>query len=324
MKRVYLAVLAVLICAALAASGLAVAGQVRRGTAGSAPAIASAEVAVTAPSPSPVPTPVPTLSPAEIAAAEQAEQQAVEALDNYLDSMDGVVSVYCIRLSDGYCYAYCPDTTYYTASLLKAPYALWLCQRADAGELDLNTTLESWLGTPERTALEAMAAMITYSDNDAAGQLYHTWPAEAQGPFAEFLATMDIDRPDNALTDETNIQGIFSARDAGNLLVALAEYVETDSDNAAALKEAMLAADHPLLESDWPMARKYGSWEDALHDMAIVYSDDPYCIAVLTSWGDTEQDFPEPGASRIREIGHLAETLMETALPLTATAETAE
>ena len=260
MKRVYLAVLAVLICAALAASGLAVAGQVRRGTAGSAPAIASAEVAVTAPSPSPVPTPVPTLSPAEIAAAEQAEQQAVEALDNYLDSMDGVVSVYCIRLSDGYCYAYCPDTTYYTASLLKAPYALWLCQRADAGELDLNTTLESWLGTPERTALEAMAAMITYSDNDAAGQLYHTWPAEAQGPFAEFLATMDIDRPDNALTDETNIQGIFSARDAGNLLVALAEYFETDSDNAAALKEAQSSAAFPCwrVTGPWPASTAAG------------------------------------------------------------------
>lgn len=265
------------------------------------------------------PTPQPTPSAAVLAAARQAE----ETLTAYLDGLGGGVSVYCVRLTDGCCYEYNADAEYYAASLLKAPYALWLCQRADAGELDLTAPLGSWLGTPVRSGREAIAAMISVSDNDAAGQLYHTWPAAPQGPFADFLAGLGIDRPDSALTDATAIQGVVSARDMGKLLQAMAAYFETDSENAAALQAAMLDADHSLLQSDWPMAKKYGSWAYALHDMAIVYADAPYCIAVLSAWGDEAVAFPQPGADRIAEIGRLAETLMEIAPPLPATPESA-
>ena len=267
------------------------------------------EPASEAPAPDTTPQLTEVVSTADPAAASQAE----EDLTAYLDSMDGVVSVYCIRLSDGYCYAYCPDTTYYAASLLKAPYALWLCQRAEQGELDLDTTLPADGAVPQQTAAQAMHDMIAESDNDAAGQLYSTWPAPAQGEFARFLLTLGVDRPDNAMTPATRIHGNLSARDAGKILQALYRYFATGTDTARQLETAFLDSDHPLLESSWPMAKKYGSWDAALHDMAIVYAEDPYCIAVLTNWGDREVDFPEPGASRITEIGTLAEALMQAA-----------
>ena len=246
------------------------------------------------------------------------EEEALTALNSYLESLDGTVSVSCVRLTDGYTYDYNADCEYYTASLLKAPYALWLAERADAGEIDLNTQLPRLDTAPAQTAYDAIYSMISQSDNDAATQLYRVWPAYTESDFSAFLLDLGVDRPYNALSDETNIQGIFSSHDAVKILVALWNYFGSDAPNAEMLEQAFLDADHPMLESEYDMAKKYGSWEYALHDIAIVYADEPYCIAVLSDWGDAETDFPEPGTSQITEIGNLAADLMTYAPELAA------
>ena len=242
-------------------------------------------------------------------------EEAGDALTAYLDSLEGSVSVCCVRISDSSAYEYNADCEYYAASLLKAPYALWLCERADAGEIDLSTALPALDTAPAQTAQDAIYSMISQSDNDATAQLYRTWPADTETGFAAFLQDIGVDRPDSALSEAGGIQGVLSARDASKILLALWDYFESDTPNAAALKQAFLDADHPMLQSDCEMAKKYGSWENALHDIAIVYADEPYCIAVLTSWGNISIDFPEPGVSQITEIGELAAALMECSPP---------
>lgn len=313
-RRFAAGVLAAALLASLAGCGAA------------APAAAQADPTA-APAASPTPTPSPTPDPAavasSIAAQQQAEQEAARAasdealaaLVEYLESCEGSVSVSCIRLSDGYGFAYNADLPYYAASLLKAPYALWLCQRAEAGELDLNTPLPAYGTAPAQTAADALHDMIAYSDNDATEQLFTLWPAEAYGPFAEFLLTLGVDRPDDALTVETSIHGVLNAADMQNIQLALYDYFETGTAAALLLEQAFLDADHPMLESEWQMAKKYGNWDGALHDTAIVYSDDPYCVAVMSSWGAAEEDFPEPGTSQITEIGDLVADLMAFGLP---------
>lgn len=243
----------------------------------------------------------------------QAEESA-NALTAYLDSLEGSVSVCCVRLSDGDTYEYHADAEYYAASLLKAPYALWLAKRADTGEIDLSCELPGREDTAlPQTAFEAIYAMISQSDNDATAALYRLWPADEGNGFGVFLQSIGVDRPDSALTEETGIHGVLSARDAVSILLALEDYFESGAPHAAALKQAFLDAGHPMLESEYDMAKKYGSWENTLHDMAIVYADDPYCIAVLSNWGDSEVDFPEPGTGRITEIGSLAADRMTCA-----------
>ena len=268
----------------------------------------SQAVATPTHTPEPTPTPEPLMT----------EEEALTALNSYLESLDGTVSVSCVRLTDGYTYDYNADCEYYTASLLKAPYALWLAERADAGEIDLSTQLPRLDTAPAQTAYDAIYSMISLSDNDAATQLYRVWPAYTESDFSAFLLDLGVDRPYNALSDETNIQGIFSSHDAVKILVALWNYFGSDAPNAEMLEQAFLDADHPMLESEYDMAKKYGSWEYALHDIAIVYADEPYCIAVLSDWGDAETDFPEPGTSQISEIGNLAADLMTYAPELAA------
>ena len=220
-----------------------------------------------------------------------AQAEAREALEACLARLPGRVSVLAVRPSDGLAIAWNEDEQYYAASLLKAPYALWLCRRAENGELDLEQPLGGWDGT----AREALVAMIARSDNQATSALYTRWPADGETGFAAFLEELDIPpvRKARALSPETKITGTLSARDAMQVLKAMDDYFATGTPLAETLKQAFLNTQHEFLITDWPMAKKYGNWTGALHDIAIVYAPDPYYAAVLTDWGDPVKEAPE-------------------------------
>ncbi len=80
-------------------------------------------------------TPTATPAPAVSAGLD------VQALDAFCAVQRGSFSVYILDLSTGEEYSYGASTQYYPASLLKAPYALWLCDLAEEGLLDLDGEL---------------------------------------------------------------------------------------------------------------------------------------------------------------------------------------
>ena len=279
-------------------------------------------------------TPTPTPAPAGDT-PEQAQARA--ALDAYLDSLPGSVSVLAVRPSDGLTYARNADTQYYAASLLKAPYALWLYTRAEAGEVNLDEVLPGWSRTeevalseedaaaglpsptprlvtvPDRTARDAVAEMVSKSSNGAAEQLYTRWPATSATGFTEFLTGLGLDLGGRsiALSPATSMTGTLSAADAVKILTALQAFFDTGTDNALELKQAFLDARHSYLVTDWPMAKKYGNWKGALHDIAIVYAPDPYYAAVFTDWGDPAKVDPQY-KEYYRQISALLTALMES------------
>ena len=59
------------------------------------------------------------------------------------------------------------------------------------------------------------------------------------------------------------------------------------------------------------MAKKYGNWKGALHDIAIVYAPDPYYAAVFTDWGDPAKEDPQY-KEYYRQISALLTALMES------------
>lgn len=233
---------------------------------------------------------------------------ARKALEDCLAAMPGSVSVLAVRPSDGLPFAQNEDKQYYAASLLKAPYALWLCRRAEAGELDLDEPLNGW-----DSARQAMAAMIAHSDNQAVTALYTRWPASSSTGFSDFLAELGVSpvQKPRALSPDTKITGTLSAADAVQILRALDEYFAGGTALAGELKQAFLDADHEYLVTDWPMAKKYGNWTGALHDIAIVYAPDPYYVAVLTDWGDPVQESPSC-RENYRQISACLTALLES------------
>ena len=100
------------------------------------------------------------------------------------------------------------------------------------------------------------------------------------------------------------------AADGGKAMQAIYDYTQQETENAGALKAALLAADHELLWAPAPAAKKYGSWDQVLHDMAIVYADEPYILSVFTNWGSADVDFPPEGVEMMQQLGHLAAQAM--------------
>lgn len=250
--------------------------------------------------PEPVATPQPTATPEPdttdqpITAAEAAEMDAL------LDSMPGSISVWIQDIDSGQTYTYKPDNGFYCASTLKAPYALWLCQRDEEGLIDLNAAVGS------KTGWELIYPMIAHSSNGAAHDLGSMWPGSLETGFSDFLTELGFASPEGCEVVEEGIHGWVTGADGGRAMRALYDYFETGTENALQLKDAFLAADHDLLYCPAPAAKKYGSWDQALHDMAIVYADRPYVISMFTDWGDQEVSFPEDGRARMQQVGQLA------------------
>ena len=103
----------------------------------------------------------------------------------------------------------------------------------------------------------------------------------------------------------------YVEHDAVQILRALDEYFAGGTALAGELKQAFLDADHEYLVTDWPMAKKYGNWTGALHDIAIVYAPDPYYVAVLTDWGDPVQESPSC-RENYRQISACLTALLES------------
>ena len=296
-----LVLLVLAVCAMLAAlwywseSALPVNGEdVEGGTPASASRPASSAAPAT-PAPPPAPPPLPETLLTDEAAAQ---------LDAFLDGQPGSVSVWLRDLVTGDTYTYGESAGFYCASTLKAPYALWLCQKDETGEIDLDS---SWNGS---TGWDRIYKMITVSSNDAAHGLAGMWPATADTGFQDFLAQLGFASPEGCeITAEEGIHGWVTAQDGGLSMQALYDYFETGTEDAEQLKQAFLDAQHDYLWFPAPAAKKYGSWDSAFHDMGICYSQRPYILSVFTSYG-TQDEPPAEGIEMMQQFGHLVADVM--------------
>lgn len=219
-------------------------------------------------------------------------------LDEQIATLGGGISVYYKSLTRGDTYSFDAETEYYIASVIKAPYALYVYQLADAGSVDLSQTYtyesrhrlggtgylqEQPVGT-QYTLSQLLEYTIRYSDNNAFLMVREAVPTDG---FKQFVRTLGLvhESSMDSLGEGAAIRGNICAHDAGIIAEAIYRYAESGSPNGAKLKEDMLHTEQPMLRSEYPMARKLGSWEGAMHDVAIIYAPEPYILAVCTNRG---------------------------------------
>lgn len=272
------------------------------------------------PTAEPTPEPTPELLPKELDFA---------ALDEFCSQQTGGFSVYIQDLISDQVYLYDGDIQYYPASTLKAAYALWLCQRAEAGEIDFQqdlpnvygsgglsgSALSEYDGAAAVPVWDVIHKMIACSDNDAVTMLASAWPAGEAHGFCDFLASLGFSTPYSCtITVDDGIQGIMTVQDAGLMMKALYDYFETGSDTALQLQGCFLDAVHTALyvPEGTPAAKKYGSWDYAFHDLAIVYADHPYILCCMTDWGDKNIDFPAAAVESMQALGRMVYAQLNT------------
>lgn len=273
-------------------------------------------------------TPLPTAAPAATPAAVPAGLDTA-ALDAFCAAQAGSFSVYIRDLASGEEYRYAADVEYYPASVLKAAYALWLCESAEAGYLDLSGEVYNFYGGELATGALAdyaaeetipiwavLHAMIARSDNQAVRLLAAVWPGDAGMGFPVFLQALGFHLPESCqITVEDGIWGIMDVEDAGLLMCALYDYFETDTEIARRLQSCFLDADHTALYTPEGVAaaKKYGSWDAAFHDLAIVYAAHPYILCCMTDQGNAEVDFPAATVEAMQQLGALVYNQLNTA-----------
>ncbi len=200
------------------------------------------------------------------------------------------VSVYFEDIHSSNKYTYNQDEKYFIASLIKAPYCMYLYQLASEGKCDLNRKLvfeekhkQEGTGklremeTPvELTIRELIAYSIKFSDNTAMKILLDEYSYKGYTEYAKKLGI-------NYIEDvKYVVNGDICARDAGVYINAIYHFIETNSYGEE-LKKDMMQTKHPMIKSKYPIARKYGWAELSFHDFAVVYAPHPYVIAICTN-----------------------------------------
>lgn len=255
---------------------------------------------------------------------ESGVADATTALDEFCAQQPGKFSVYLQDLSTGESYTYGAEAFYYGASTIKVPFALWLCEQADAGTINLDdtisnifygqtdlyadTTLEAYADSAAVPARTAMRAMLGDSDNNATMLLAAAWPATAESGFVDFVEKLGFSAADTcSVIEEDGVSGTITVTDLAAAMQALYSYMESDAPHAEFLSTCFEQAEYEALylPTGYQAVHKYGSWDAAFHDAAIVYAPHPYLLCCMTDQGDREIDFPAAPVAAMQTLGKL-------------------
>lgn len=248
----------------------------------------------------------------------------VETLVNLIESQDFESQVWIQDLETDDVFVYNPTESYYQAQIIKSPYSIWICRNADKGLIDLQNQIENhydlcsdskWIANyKDDDTIDpwvCIDAMIYASDNKSTAILQRTWPVtyrNSDDDFNKFLHnTLLWEDSSCGEVDRDITNGYLTVTDAAKTLSYLYNYFKSDSLNGQRLKDSYTQAVHNYLwfPEDVEVAKKYGSWTDAFHDIAIVYADHPYLIACMTDAGEIGH-FRTDAVNYMQELGKFA------------------
>jgi len=228
-------------------------------------------------------------------------------LDELLRRHGNYLSVYFENLETGFIYRHNAERVYFSASVPKAAYALYIYQQAEAGLVDLDsrrtfTEADSIGGSgvirhrysigATFTLRELLRLNLSESDNVATLILQRV---HGLAGYRAFIAEMG---GNPYLVGDRVMNSELTADEAGRFAREIFAYLESDGRYSNEFKAALLDNQFPFIVSDYPVASKTGwtaPW--AWHDMAIVYAPSPYILVILSQregFSDADyEDFAE-------------------------------
>ena len=228
-------------------------------------------------------------------------------LNTLLARFGNNLSVFFENLETGFMYGYNSDRIYFSASVPKASFALYIYQKAEQGEIDLNNTT-TFLGRDYNagsgvirhrypvgsvfTQRELLRLNLSESDNIATLMLLRTHGIEGYRQFISYIGGTPSFVGDRIMNSQ------LTANEAGLFAKEIYRYIESEGVYSDEFKEHLLNNQFPFIVSDYPVASKTG-WTRpiAWHDMAIVYAPSPYILVILSArngWSYADyRDFAE-------------------------------
>ncbi|GEM_PF-1839620 len=252
-------------------------------------------------------------NPENIPCGCQPELEAVtDEEGNIITPRDRVVSIYFMDMETGLEYTLNETVHYPVASTIKIPFAIYIYQKIDSGEIDPETVLtyeerHYFGGTgvivngeygQQYTVAQLLELAITRSDNVAYEMLKDltTW-----ADFEAYLKEIGMTHAEDTRRSKQKICSESAGAD-GRLL---AHYLTSGAASVEAFKEDLLNTRVKMIRSHYPVYRKYGWADFSFHDIAYVDAPHPYVLAVLTNLDGAEDDVYD----MFREISYIFEEL---------------
>ena len=227
-----------------------------------------------------------------------------QELDNLLRRFGNNLSVYFENLETGFVYRYNANRVYFSASVPKASFALYIYQKAERGETDLDSihtfTRADYMGGSgvirhryrpgaTFTQRELLRLNLSESDNIATLMLIRI---HGLAGYRQFIS--DIGGTTSFVQNRV-MNSNLTANEAGLFAREIFQYIESEGRYSEEFRAHLLDNQFPFIISDYPVASKTG-WTRpiAWHDMAIVYAPSPYILVILSARdGWSERDYRE-------------------------------
>ena len=217
-------------------------------------------------------------------------KQQISEINSVIKSCGPGVSVFYKDLNSGYTYTYNSEQKYFIASLIKAPYCMYIYDLASQGKCDLNkrytyagrhkaggTGKIQYMSIGTSFTLEELIGYaIKYSDNVAMNMLKENFPIEGYRAYAKSLG---LKHPEDI---KYGTNGNITATDAGIYIESINNFINNNTYGSK-LRTLMLSTSNPMITSSYPVVRKYGWATASFHDMAIVEAPYPYLLSICTN-----------------------------------------
>lgn len=197
----------------------------------------------------------------------------------------------------GFTVSYNADAPIFTASAIKAPAMIYLYEKASLGEVDLNEKLtyrvndynggSGVLKTKPFNTTYSIDELVQYtidvSDNIAYAMLMERFGRQEMLNFWHNMGTQYI------FTYDT-IWGVMSANDAAIYMRELYRFSKDNEEYGTKLFDYFKGSEWKLIfdgDGEYNTASKGGWSGEAIHDVAIVFDENPYILVIMTNMGES-------------------------------------
>ena len=210
------------------------------------------------------------------------------------------VGVFYENHATGFVFTHNPDRVFFSASVPKVFFALYLFKEAGEGRINLDDTILYTRSTrggafslirrrygTSFTQRELLRLNTSQSDCIATMLLANTHGFEG---LRGFLSDMGVSVTFGSPRRITNTH--ITARQTGLVAREIYNFIESDAVYANEFKQDLLNNQHQHIRTNYPIASKSGwSGASAWHDMAIIYADSPFTLVILSNRSGAFSDF---------------------------------
>ena len=222
----------------------------------------------------------------------------IKEINQYYNKSNNYFAFKYKDIYTGFSVSYNENQNIFTASTIKAPKDIYIYEMASLGKINLDEELTytaSYYNTGtgilkdkpvngKYSVRELVEYSIVYSDNAAHNMLMDKYGRSNMLLFWK-------DKGTKAIFTENSNWGVLNASDASIYMEELYNFYLNNNEYGLELLNNFFNAKTKFITSrnDYKVANKSGWSGSAIHDVAIVFADNPYIVVGLSNLGNTDE-----------------------------------